>query len=197
MLVGFLVLTLPLEETSYGFSQENTYTIGVYDYNTGALLSEIMYWELPYEEVSEDHPFPILLHEWDGGTKFINCVTNSRIMRVDLDTTNRRVFVQIEGENGTKGRFVLFVSETFVASPAEINVLLDNESIDFTAGTTALFHAPSYFIKVEYTHSLRRLLFDLGRGPTPEAVHVPSLGLLLIGVVVAALGALYWFKLRR
>lgn len=204
--MGFFILSafpsIGASDDVPSFRWENEYTISIYDYPTGELLTDVTWWEMPFDEVSENVPYPWPLLEWDGGAKGIAVVTNSKATRIDVDRVNMRLFIRIEGESGTRGKFILFVSETVIASPERVSVSLDNQPIEFTIGTTEnLVVDPfySYFIRVEYTHSSRLLLFDLGAHVSkPAQPAQPSIVLAVIfALVVAIIGAVYWLKFRR
>lgn len=118
--------------------------------------------------------------------------TNSSVLGVKFDSTNKQFFIEISGLSGTSGELDLMVSPGLVPSTNEVKVSLDGNPIDFTIIQTENY----YSIHVEYTHSIHTLTVNLIALPT--AWYAQPLNLALVALTVATvIGAVYWFRFRR
>jgi hypothetical protein len=117
--------------------------------------------------------------------------TNSSVLGVRFDSASKQLYIEISGTSGTSGILDLIVPQELIPSVDDVAVYLDGSPIDFTLTKLEDY----YSIHVEYTHSTRTLTVSLTALP---AWYTQPLNLALIGVgVVAALGAVYWFKFRK
>lgn len=183
-------------------SQDGTGTLNieVYDYNTGEFMGSMSgaaYSFTLFE--NENSPIPTMPTSglgWEGiGVISIATVTDSQYtsVAVQLDASERRIFVQISGENGDNGTLYLGVTKSLLSSPENVKAYLDNQPVDVTVYSG--WGIIDYVVKAEYTlNSTRIMRFDFSR-----AVEVSDIQffVIILGAAVVSGIVLYLLRFRR
>lgn len=179
------------------------YEVSVYDYDTGELIGAIWFTAehpaVENENLLSEIAMDQLELEIGGHKQYIGFGTTSKLLRIDVDRDDAKIYLQISGDSGTSGKTALFVSSGLASSRENVAVYLDNQPLNFEFKQ---IQDPffNYVILVEYTHSTHMLIFgfSLETLETSKPWYAQPLSLALIGVaIVIALGAVYWFRFRR
>jgi hypothetical protein len=181
--------------------------ISVYDYATGRFLGSMRippegdpYLPLENTPMENWHPMTLWLG-WDDrwGRHWVGFISTSDVAEVRVSYELKKVYILLSGKENTKGKFTLFLSPGFIPSPENVKVYLDNESITNFIIKRLQKIIPDYpfeyLVHVEYSHSIHKLLFDLGT-PLPSQ----GINMILAGAVVAVLvtvGMTIWLRFRK
>jgi len=128
--------------------------------------------------------------QWSDYVMYIK--TNSSVLGVRFDPTNKQFLIEISGRSGIPGKLSMLVPRVLVPSIDDVGVYLDGWPLDFTLVSVDNNY---YSIHVEYTHSTRALVVNLIAFP---AWYTQPINLVMIALAIAiVIGAVYWFKIRR
>jgi hypothetical protein len=190
--------------TVRGENNENYYTVTIRDYDSNEVLTlngsprtaqisltpDNYYVTMFGLELDENNPYYV------NPQSIITLMTeNAQMANIWIDTDDRRLYLEVSGQSGKRGRFGLTVNE-YLIPQGGMQVSLDNQPIEFTIEN--LLDVGWYGIRAEFTLSTHMLMVDFGPKTIPNGQQPWSI--IVVGGVIAAvtvLGAVYWLKFRR
>ncbi len=110
----------------------------------------------------------------------MDIATNSSMVGVMFNSTNKQLTVNVAGKDGTVGICNLTVPKSFVSSSEDIRIYLDNQPMQFSL-TEDSHH---YYISVEYVHSTHILLASFAQ---PHERSWNNTFYIIIGSVLTAI----------
>lgn len=210
MSAGIMVIALTLSmflnvPTVMGENNENYYTVTIRDYDSNEVLmlngspriAQIsstpnnFYVTSFALELDKDNPYYVNLQ-----STITLATENAQTANIWIDTNDGRVYLEVSGPSGKRGRLELDVNEYLISKPDSIKVSLDNQPIEFTVEN--LLDPGWYAIRAEFALSTHMLMFDFG--PKAASGGQQPWSIIVVGgvvAVVAVLGAVYWLKFRR
>jgi hypothetical protein len=207
-IVAFLMATLlihlnaPIVEAE----EEQTFTLNVYQgpYNAGELRAVIKLgdiidnmWSIGVGWVKPEFLAAASGEEIPGGDIYVYVHENTHTVNIWMDQPQGKLYLELVGQSGTGGHIVLYLSKRTIPSRDDFKIYLDNQQIEFTMWENELDPIRHYMIEINYTHSTRVLMLE-GLKVIFPVWYTQPLNLVFIALaIVAALGALYWFRFRR